>query len=182
MLNKRLYNNTYLHSIYSYFHYSETNKYYLNSKSSNRKIKEPFRFIILFNENEIIKKSNLFLYSNLLYKHKFILFNDSLIEKEKNLFFKETFYENKSRIKIIGRGWKIIKYPYELLIKLGYSHPIFLTLNPFFKHKLKKKKKKYYTFYGVKYEEINTLMGKFNFMRIPDTYTRKGIFHHKIIL
>ena len=91
-------------------------------------------------------------------------------------------YENKSKIKIIGRGWKIVKYPYELIVKLGYSHSIFLTLDPFIKLLLKKKNDKFYIFYGVRYEKLNTVMAKFNFMRVPNIYTRKGIFHRKIIL
>lgn len=173
---------SYLHSNNSYIYYQESNKHYLYNKSSSRKIKEFFKYILFANNNEIIKKIGLF--SNEINKKKdnYLKFRNSLFEKNKRKFFKETFYENKARIKIIGRGWKIIKYPYELLIKLGYSHSLFILMDPYFKYRLKKKKKKYYTFYGTSYDKINTLMGKFNFMRIPDIYTRKGIFHRKIVL
>lgn len=171
----------YLQLICSYFFYNESNKYYIKSKSSSRKFKESFKYIIIMNNNEIIKKLTLFSFKNNNYK-KYQSFYNSIIENKKRTFFKESFYESKGKIKIIGRGWKIIKYPYELLIKLGYSHHIFLTLNPHLFYKLKRKKKKYYVFYGTYYKQVNTLMSKFNLMRIPDTYTRKGIFQRKVIL
>jgi hypothetical protein len=172
----------YLNLNSSYLYYQEGNKHYLCSNSSSRKIKEYLKYVLFINENEITKKIGLFSYRKKEYKHVYLYFVNSLIESKKRKFFKETFYENKARIKIIGRGWKIVKYPYELLIKLGYSHSIFFLMDPYIKYKLKKKKKKYYTFYGTSYDKLNTIMGKFNFMRIPDTYTRKGIFHRKIVL
>ena len=172
----------YLQLIYSYFFYSESNKYYMLSQTSSRKIKDSFKFVIIINENEIIKKISLFSFKNNEYKHSYLNFHNSILENKKRTFFKSSFYENKSKIKIIGRGWKIIKYPYELLIKLGYSHPIFLTLDPYLNYKLKKKKKKYYVFYGVHYNKINTLTSKLHLMRVPDPYTRKGIFQRKVIL
>jgi hypothetical protein len=171
----------YLHSNYLYLYYQEGNKHYIYSVSSSRKIKEYFKYILFLNDNEIKKKINIFVYRNKEKNHVYLNHINTVIESKKRKLFKETFYENKSRIKIIGRGWKIIKYPYELLIKLGYSHSIFYIMDPFTKYRLKKKKKKYYTFYGTSYDALNTMMGKFNFMRIPDVYTRKGIFHRKII-
>jgi hypothetical protein len=131
----------YLQLMYSYFFYNESNKYYMLSQTSSRKIKDSFKFIIIMNENEIIKKITLFSFKNKDYKHQYLYFYNSILENKKRTFFKSAFYENKSKIKIIGRGWKIIKYPYELLIKLGYSHPIFLTLDPYLSYKLKKKRK-----------------------------------------
>jgi ribosomal protein L6P/L9E len=165
---------------YLYLVYVEVNNYYFSTISSSRKIKEYFTYIYLFNQNELLKKESIFFFNKI--KNKYVLFMYSLLDTKKKNFYKETFYENKAKIKIVGRGWKIVKFPFELLIKLGYSHPIIFTLNPYVKYKLKKKKKKYYVFYGVSYEKVNTIMGKFNFMRIPDVYTRKGIFHRKIIL
>ena len=110
------------------------------------------------------------------------IYNNIITNKEIDLF-KGTFYGYKSKIKIVGRGWKIIKTNYNtLLIKLGFSHPLFLVLNTFIKYKIKKKKKKYYVFYGTQFDNIHTLTSIFNLMRIPDTYTRKGIFNRRYIL
>lgn len=173
---------TYLQLMYSYFFYNESNKYYIGSRSSHRKIKDSFKYIVFMNENEIIKQSTLFSYENHHYKHHFLYTFNQRLEGKKNTLFKESFYDTKGKIKIIGRGWKITKFPYELLVKLGYSHPIFLPLDPYLKYKLKKKKKKYYVFYGTYYHQLNTLLSKFHLMRVPDTYTRKGIFQRKIIL
>lgn len=182
MYSSLIRNISYLHLMYSYFFYNESNKYYISNISSNRKMKDSFKYVVIVKDSEIAKKISLFSYKSGNYKHPYLFFYNSMIESKKRTFFKGSFYESKGKIKIIGRGWKIIKYPYELLIKLGYSHPIFLTLDPFLKYKLKKKKKKYYTFYGTFYNKLNTLMSKFYLMRIPDTYTRKGIFQRKVIL
>jgi hypothetical protein len=171
----------YLQIFFSYFFYSESNNYYFFGKYSSRKLKELFRYVILVKENEILKKLTLFSYKN-NYKKIYSKKNETILESNKRIFFKGSLYEYKGKIKIIGRGWKIIKFPYELLIKLGYSHPIFVTLDPFLTYKLKKKKKKYYIFYSTWYNKVNTLMSRFYLMRIPDIYTRKGIFQRKVIL
>jgi len=173
----------YINNIYLFVYYQEANVHYVYNYSSSRKFKEPLNFLLLNNIIEITKQAGLFLYMKKK-KKKNYYYNSEIakIESKKNIFFKEVLYENKSKIKIIGRGWKIVKYPYELIVKLGYSHSIFLTLDPFIKLLLKKKNDKFYIFYGVRYEKLNTVMAKFNFMRVPNIYTRKGIFHRKIIL
>lgn len=176
MINKVIY----LHSIYSYFYYLESNLFYFYSQSNSRKIKTSFKYIFIIQENQILKKLNLFSYKYI--NHPYLYFKNSINESKQNTFFKDSFYENKGKIKIVGRGWKITKYSYQLLIKLGYSHSLFLVLSPLLKYKLKKKKKKYYIFYGVFNNHINTLIAQFNFMRRPDTYTHKGIFNRKIVL
>jgi hypothetical protein len=160
--------------------YQEKNKLYIYTSTSARKFKEPLRFYILLTNNEINKYLPLFLQKNNKYNKKSIIKLDKWIEKQKLNFWKESFYEAKGKLKIIGRGWKIIKYNNQLLIKLGYSHYLYFFLNPIFKHKLKKKKKKYYVFYSAFNNELNTLLNTFKIMRIPDTYTRKGIFHRTI--
>jgi hypothetical protein len=162
--------------------YHEKNKIYLYSNTSSRKIKESLHYYLLSNNNEINKYIPVFNYKNKKYKHKYIYTKDKIIEKEKLNFFKENFYENKGKLKIIGRGWKITKYSNQLLIKLGYSHYIFLFLHPIFKYKMKKKKKKYYNFYSVLNNSLNTLLSKIKLMRVSDVYTRKGIYHHTIKL
>lgn len=168
----------YLYSLYSYLIYSESNKYYFKNKSNGRKIKNSLKYIIFINNNEIMKKLNTFSYKYV--NHYFLYFYNTLINSKNTKFFNNSFYNNKGKIKIVGRGWKIIKYFNILLIKLGYSHSIFRILNPFIKYRIKKKK--YYVFYGVFNNQINTLISKFNFMRKPDVYTYKGIFNRKIIL
>jgi hypothetical protein len=157
--------------------YIELYKYYIMSNTSARKFKDSNYYLIELNNNELIKKKLFCLFNK--YNLKISLY-EKIIERKKNIFFKNSYYENKGKIKIVGRGWKIIKYSYQLVIKLGYSHLIFLLLSPFLKYKLKKKKKKYYIFYGVDNQELNTLLGKLKLMRIPDVYTKKGIFHRKI--
>ena len=159
----------------------ENNNIYVSAINSNKKTKRKLQVIFIFNKNNLIKKYSVFKLA--LYKNKFFFsyfINNET--KERNLF-NGIYYGFKSKIKIVGRGWKIIKTNYNtLLIKLGYSHPLFLTLSPYIKYKKKKKKKKYYVFNGVFFDKINTLSGKFNLMRIPDTYTRKGIFNRRYIL
>lgn len=103
-----------------------------------------------------------------------------IIEYKLIKYFKEFFYENKLKMKIIGRGWKIVKYNYQILIKLGYSHMIFVNIYPVIKYKMKKKKKKYYLFYGVLNNELSKELNKIKLMRIPNIYTRKGIFYNKL--
>lgn len=176
IINKILY----FHSLFSFFYYIESNSYYFYCKSNSRKINNSYKYIFVIHENQIIKKINLFSYkdSNNLY----LYFKNTYTESKHNLFFKNSFYNNKGKIKIVGRGWKIVKYSYQLLIKLGYSHSIFSVLSPLIKYKLKKKKKKYYVFYSVFNNHINTLIAKFNFMRRPNIYTYKGIFNRKVIL
>lgn len=170
----------YYNFIYSYYVYLESNKFYMYTSSSSNKYKRKLKFIYLLNFNEIIKKYSLFSYE--LKNHKYFNFYISLLENKENTFNKQFLYNQIGKIKIIGRGWKIVKSANQLLIKLGYSHPLFLMLNPYLKYKIKKKKKKYYIFYGIFYDKLNTLTGKFNLMRIPDVYTRKGIFNRKYIL
>jgi hypothetical protein len=172
----------YLNLNSSYVYYLEGTIHYICSNSSSRKIKEYLKYVLFLDDNEISKKMNIFAYLKNENKHIYLNCVNLMLESNKRKVFKESLYENKARIKIIGRGWKIIKFPYELLIKLGYSHPIFFSMDPFTKYKLKKKKKKYYTFYGNFYDKLNTIMGKFNFMRIPDLYTRKGIFYRRLVL
>jgi ribosomal protein L6P/L9E len=171
----------YLNNNYMFYTFLENNNIYLYNINNSKKIKRKLQIVFLINKNMIIKKYSIFklhLYKNMYYTSYFII-NEN---KEQRLF-SGSFYGFKSKIKIIGRGWKIIKTSYNtLLIKLGYSHPLFLTINPFIKYKIKKKKKKYYIFNGTFFDKINTLSGKFNLMRIPDTYTRKGIFNRRYLL
>ncbi len=171
----------YLNNIYMYFFFLENNNIYISGTNNNKKIKRKLQVIFLYNHNNLIKVFNIFRLN--LYKHNYFFSYFSILEnKEKNLF-NGSFYGFKSKIKIVGRGWKIIKTNYNtLLIKLGYSHPLFLTLSFYIKYKKKKKKKKYYVFNGTFFDKINTLTSKFNLMRIPDTYTRKGIFNRRYIL
>jgi hypothetical protein len=181
--NKKLiYSNYYLFVQYLYIFYLEINKYYFYSKTSSRKYKDSYRFLNFYNNNEIVQYLPLFILHRKTYKHWWFKFNYTLSELNKKKFYKQSFYENKGRIKIFGRGWKIVRYSYLLLIKLGYSHMIFNCLLPIYKDKFKKKKKKYYTYYSIFYMNVNTLLGKFKSMRVPDVYTSKGIFHRKIIL
>jgi ribosomal protein L6P/L9E len=133
--------------------------------------------IYLFDDNLLMCKLSLLQKIN---KHIQIYFK-RLVYKE-ILTFKGTIYNFKGKIKIVGRGWKIVKNYSLLLIKLGFSHPLFINTTPYIKYKPKKKKKKYYHFYGTYPNEINLFISKFNKMRRPDTYTRKGIFDRKYIL
>jgi hypothetical protein len=168
--------------LYSIILYIEINNYYLLSKTSARKFHESNIFYFLLNNIEISKYISLSYYKNKKYLIQKLQIKNKIIERKKLIFIKETFYLSKGKIKIVGRGWKIIRYSYQLIIKLGYSHIIFLNLSPILKDKFKKKKKKYYIFYSEFYEHVNTLLNKLKLMRIPDTYTRKGIFHRKVIL
>lgn len=180
--NKLLFKSYYILLNYSILLYIENNNIYISTVSSARKFREVNRFCILIQDNEMRKIISLFYFHNNKYLNNFFQMYNKLIEMKKAKYFKEVFYENKGKIKIVGRGWKIIKYSYQLLIKLGYSHMIFFNLCPVLKHKLKKKKKKYYLFYGVFYSLLNNVLNKFRLMRIPDVYTRKGIFHRRILL
>jgi hypothetical protein len=182
MIVNSLYKCKYLIFNYSVIFYLEINCYYLLNISSARKFNESFRFFIFLEKNEVLKYIPIFLYRNNKYKHWGIVLYDKLLERNKFRYFKEVMYESKGKIKIIGRGWKIIKYSYQLLIKLGFSHNLFLELSPILKYKLKKKKKKYYTFYSIFYNDVNSLLNKFRLLRVPDVYTRKGIFHRRIML
>ncbi len=167
---------------YSLINYVESNHYYIYNISSIRKFNISYRYFVYLNNNELLINNSLFyLYNNKINNWFFIL-NNKIFEYKLLKYFKECFYENKSKLKIIGRGWKINKYSYQLLIKLGYSHMIYLNLSPTIKYKLKKKKKKYYLFYGVFYNNLTSNMNKISLMRVPDTYTRKGIFYRKILL
>jgi hypothetical protein len=162
--------------------YLEFNKFYFYSKTSSRKLKSKFYFLYLVNKNEIIELVPLFASNDKRYNHWWYNYNYLLSESKKRKLFKQSFYENKGRIKIVGRGWKIIRYSYLQLIKLGYSHIIYNVFLPIYKDKFKKKKKKYYTYYSLFYTSVNTLLSRFKLMRVPDVYTRKGIFHRKVIL
>jgi len=131
----------YLNNTYMFYFFLENNNIYLSSMNSSRKIKRKLQILFLFNtSNNLIKKYSLFKFT--LHKHKYFYKYTTINEsKEKNVF-NGVFYNFKSKIKIIGRGWKIIKTNYNtLLIKLGYSHPLFLTLSLYVKYKVKKKKK-----------------------------------------
>jgi hypothetical protein len=135
------YKNNYISLNNTVIYYQETNKLYVNSTTSARKYKEQIYFYILSNNNNINKYIPLYLKKKNKYKRKIIIQYNEYIEKKRLNFWKESFYENKGKLKIVGRGWKIIKYNNQLLIKLGYSHYLYFFLNPIFKHKLKKKKK-----------------------------------------
>lgn len=167
---------------YSFISYVEFNNYYIYNISSIRKFNADNKFIIFINNNELVINNSLFYLSNEKNKNYFFILNYKFFEYKLFKYFKESFYENKSKLKIIGRGWKINKYSYQLLIKLGYSHMIYFNLSPIIKYKLKKKKKKYYLFYGVFYNNLTTNLNKISLMRVPDIYTRKGIFYRKILL
>jgi len=173
-------NTIYFQLIYSYLYYIEGCTFYFCSRSNSRKIRRSFKYLFIIRNNEMLKKINLF--SNKYLSHNYLYFKNSLMINSQVNFFKDSFYDNKGKLKVVGRGWKIIKYAYQLLIKLGYSHPIFNVINPLIKYRLKKKKKKYYIFYGVFNNHINTLISKFSFMRRPDVYTSKGIFNRRVIL
>jgi len=130
----------YIHYIYSFFLYYECNYFYFYNKSNGRKIKYSFKYLFILDNSILIKKLNILSYK---YKTHFFLYsNNMMFDYKLNLFFKESFYDSRSKIKIVGRGWKIIKYSYELLVKLGYSHSLFFVLSPLIRYKLKKKKKK----------------------------------------
>lgn len=167
---------------YSVINYVESNNYYIYNISSIRKFNVNNKFFIYIKNNELVINHSIFNFYNDKNKNYFFILNYKLFEYKLFKYFKESFYENKSKLKIIGRGWKINKYSYQLLIKLGYSHMIYFNLSPIIKYKLKKKKKKYYLFYGVSYNNLTSNLNKISLMRIPDTYTRKGIFYRKILL
>jgi ribosomal protein L6P/L9E len=172
---------TYLNNTNMFYFFLENNNIYIYGINSNRKIKKNLQVIFYYNSNNIIKKYSIF--KLFLYKNKYFFTYSTINENREKKLFNGIFYGFKSKIKIVGRGWKIIKTNYNtLLIKLGYSHPLFLTLSLYIKYKIKKKKKKYYVFNGTFFDKINTLSGKFNLMRIPDTYTRKGIFNRRYVL
>jgi hypothetical protein len=168
---------------FSVIFYVELNNYYLFSISGARKIKEPIGCFVRFEQNEILKYVPIFLYK-IEKKHinYYLTLRERVYEKNILRYFKETFYESKGKIKIIGRGWKIIRFSYQLFIKLGYTHNFFLFLSPILKDKFKKKKKKYYIFYSIFNNEVSLLLNKISLLRVPDVYTRKGIFYRKIIL
>lgn len=166
---------------YSFINYVESNNYYIYSISSIRKFNVPNKYLIFLKNNELIINNSLFFLYNNKNKNFFFILNNKMFEFKLFKYFKECFYENKSKLKIVGRGWKINKYSYQLLIKLGYSHMIYYNLSPLIKYKLKKKKKKYYSFFGVFYNNLTSNLNKISLMRIPDSYTRKGIFYRKIL-
>ena len=86
------------------------------------------------------KQSNIYVFINV--SNTFSIQRNNILENKEIDFFKGMFYGYKSKIKIVGRGWKIIKSNYNtLLIKLGFSHPLFLLLDGLIKYKIKKKKK-----------------------------------------
>jgi ribosomal protein L6P/L9E len=181
MINTYISKQIYLNNIDMYYYYLENNNTYLYSINNSKKIKKNLYIIFLYNNNLIIKKFNIFKY--ILKKNFFFNYYYSLLENKELNSFNGSFYGFKSKIKIVGRGWKIVKSNYNtLLIKLGYSHPLFLTLSLHVRYKIKKKKKKYYVFNSSFFDKINTLTSKFNLMRVPDTYTRKGIFNRRYLL
>lgn len=181
-MKNKLFKNYFITSNYNLILYIENNNTYIYSISSARKFNESNKFFMLVYNNELVKNLSLFYYYKNKYLHWFFNFHEKLIEYKKMKYIKDVFYNSKGKIKIIGRGWKVIKYSYQLLIKLGYSHMIFFNLSPIIKYKLKKKKKKYYLFYGIFHNLLNSILNKFRLMRIPDTYTRKGIFHRRVLL
>lgn len=166
---------------YSFINYIEANNYYIYNISSIRKFNVDNKYIIFLNNNELVVNNSLFSLQNNKNKNWFFILNNKILEYRLFKYFKESFYENKSKLKIIGRGWKINKYSYQLLIKLGFSHMIYFNLSPIIKYKLKKKKKKYYLFYGVFHNYLTSNLNRISLMRVPDVYTRKGIFYRKIL-
>ena len=119
---------------YNFIIYNECNNYIFIKSNNVRKYNETVHneLIHYINGNELIYLKSIFFLTNYITKYNI---------KCKLKFIKEFFFGNKGKLKIIGRGWKMIKYSYELLIKLGFSHMIFLYINPLLKNKLKKKKK-----------------------------------------
>ncbi len=161
--------------------YIENNNCFTYSISSIRKFRNNFYFFIGIMDNNIIINNSLFILNKIKLNNNFFYSKMKKTDYKLIKYFKECFYENKSKLKIVGRGWKIIKYNYQLLIKLGYSHMIFSNLSPILKSKIKKKKKKYYVFYGNSYNELSTTINKIKLMRVPNIYTKKGIFYNKLI-
>ena len=170
-----------MNNSYFLFFFLENNVMYVSGISNSKKMKKQLQVVFFLNNNNLIKKYSMFKYN--LYKHKYFYKCFILNESKEKKLFSSIFYNFKSKIKIIGRGWKITKTNYNtLLVKLGYSHPLFLTLSLYVKYKIKKKKKKYYVFNSSFFDKVNNLSSKFNLMRIPDTYTRKGIFNRRYML
>ena len=129
--------NYYINNTCSLLVYVENNSYYAYSLVNSRKFNELGKFYTLKIKNEIIK-IKLFFFLN-LYNNTIMKKNICVLKNKLFCFFKEIFYENKGKLKIIGRGWKITKYYYQLTVKLGFSHIIFLNTNPLFKNEFKKK-------------------------------------------
>lgn len=146
-MNNIIYKNYYIPNMYFILFYVELYNYYILSNSSARKFKDTSNYYIELSNLELNKKTSI-LQLNIKLDSNIKLY-EKIIERKKYQYFKESYYENKGKIKIVGRGWKIVRYSYELIIKLGYSHLIFILLSPFLKNKLKKKKKKNIIFFMV---------------------------------
>jgi hypothetical protein len=178
--NISLYNiNIVLPNIYLF--YIEHNKKIYGNILSISKIK--LFFYCVYNLNGSYK---FFLFSNMF----FILYMK--INKYINILYetiKSTIFGYKAQYKIIGRGYKIYKKANHYFLRLGYPITFFFSPSIFYRNWIKKKSKiknyskknklKYYNkLYTIGSLKKNIYLNQsiLQFFRLPDIYSKKGIF------
>jgi len=91
-------------------------------------------------------------------------------------FFKSVLFGYFSRIRIVGRGYKLFVDINNLIFRLGYSHNIYFLI-PLKMVVLKKEKNSnFWKFIGLSNALVSKLCYELKSFKLPDVYTNKGIF------
>lgn len=157
------------------FFYNETNKFLFGNQLFFMKWKMA-NFIFIKNKTEyifvlrsIFSSFDNFQFSYLINYLKFTL----------NL----VYFGSSVRFRINGRGYRLFSQSNHILFKLGYSHVINYTLPVQYEIQKKEKYQSFYKITGIGLENIGNILSQLKYFRLPNVYSKKGIFRkHEITL
>lgn len=91
------------------------------------------------------------------------------------------YFGNAMRFRINGRGYRLYNQWNHILFKLGYSHVINYTLPVQYEIQKKEKYQYFYKIVGVGIIN-NNILSNIKSLRIPNIYSKKGIFKQNDII
>lgn len=155
--------------------YCENNNLLCGSVLGYWKVK--FDTTIYFNCNDLYTKIYVYIINNIIGNN----YNRIIMQlKNNNSLFKYIirciYFGNSSRFRIIGRGYKLYSQMNHLLLKLGYSHIINYTLPIYYEIHKKDKHNNFYKITGLSKEGLNNIIFILKSFRIPNVYSKKGVF------
>jgi ribosomal protein L6P/L9E len=160
------------------FIYSENKTIFIVSYLGMLKIKIP-EFLFFLKIEKIITIKNTYKYFSYKKKKNYNIINYAI-----NKFFK--LFKNLTigfiaKFKVIGLGHKILYSKSNYLLKLGYSHLIYIFI-PLSIASKKKKKKKYLKLISINSTIVNNLFFFLGNLRIPDIFSMNGIFNRNFFM
>lgn len=96
--------------------------------------------------------------------------------------YNSLLYRYVSKLKVVGRGYKIVKNKTAILYKMGFAHSFYIDMSPSLDLLKKKKKKKYFRFFSDFKLYSILIVYKMGLIRSINDYSGRGAqFYYKYL-